>query len=230
MKNPWLQLPTDSPFVLSEDRRVIEQFNLLVADNRQLRIQDHLLPEPYFGNPDASLVVLGLNPGYTPQEDDVWHANVEFVKAIRQSHAHEEQDYPHYYLNPRFKDAPGSRWWRRKCRWLIDDCGIDKVANGMICVELFAYHSTKYKPFPKSLSDSRFVRSANYSAHLVREAISQGKRIVAMRAFKGWCALVPELLGYDHLVRLNSAQNVSMSPKNLPSYDEIATELCRNSP
>ena len=74
MENPWPQLPTDAPRVLSPDRWILEAFNARYADKRKLVIQTRLLPQPFIGNPEARVYLLILNRGYSPDEDDGWHA------------------------------------------------------------------------------------------------------------------------------------------------------------
>jgi hypothetical protein len=163
MNNPWEQLPKISPFVLDMDRDAIDCFNDKYSDSPDFLIRTGLLPEPFFGNVDAPVYALCLNPGYSP-DDDAWHLNTDFINAIRKSHIHGCIEHPHYYLNPAFTDAPGSRWWRRKCRWLIDDCGISELSRNLFCVELFPYHSRRYKPLPRSLSSNGFPESIRYTA------------------------------------------------------------------
>lgn len=224
MKNPWHDLPDTTPLVIECDRPAVEAFNAKHVDAPSLSLQTHLLPEPFFGNVASSVYVLGLNPGYS-LSDDNWHRNEHFVDAIRRNLVHSVLEHPHYYLDPRFAESPGARWWRQKCRWLIDDCGVAALSRNLFCAELFPYHSTRYKPLPKSISLNGLVDSSEYTASLVRQAIDDGKLVVAMRSVKLWCRLVPELASYDRLLRLNSPQNVSLSPRNLPHYNDVTTAL-----
>jgi hypothetical protein len=224
MQNPWSNLPLAPPYVLPRDRSVVDAFNARHSAAPDYTLQTHLLPEPFFGNISSRVYVLGLNPGYSPADDE-WHANTEFADAIRDNHSHVCRGFPHYYLDPKFGDSPGSRWWRQKCRWLIDACGLEVVSQSLFCAELFPYHSHKYKPVPKSIASDGLVPSSIYTVHLLRAAMNAGKAVVAMRAFKAWCRLVPELANYSNLHRLNSPQNVSLSPKNLPRYDELVDAI-----
>ena len=238
VENPWQQLPTDVPHVLPSDRPIVEKFNARYADKHDPKcenpscagcftLQTQLLPEPFIGDPDARVYVLNLNPGYTPEEDDEWHANPAYRTAIIDNLDHRPAEFPFYFLNPRVKDAPGSKWWRKYARWLIDDddIGIEKLARNLFCVELFPYHSTKYRPLPRALSPNRLVPSSAYGFDLVRRAIRTGRPIVATRRFEAWCAQIPKLRGYANLFRLRTTASVWLSPDNIEGYDRLVDEL-----
>ncbi|MDA1050396.1 MAG: hypothetical protein O3C40_07925 [Planctomycetota bacterium] len=228
MKNPWHDLPDTAPYVLPCDRAVVDAYNTARVGTPDAVLQTHLLPEPFFGRAKANVCVLGLNPGYSPP-DDKWYTDAAFTDAIRKNLTHAKLEYPHYFLDPRFEESPGAGWWRRKCKWLINDCGLEAVSQNLFCVELFPYHSRRFKPIPKSVSPDGWFKSSAYTAHLVREAMNRGKAIVAMRSFKRWCCLIPELPDYSNLYRLNSPQNVSLSPNNITGYDELVAQLRRTS-
>ena len=63
MNNPWLQFPTDIPRLLASDQPAIDAFNAHYIDAPEFTIQSQLLPEPFIGDPQAPVYVLGLNPG-----------------------------------------------------------------------------------------------------------------------------------------------------------------------
>jgi hypothetical protein len=224
MKNPWCDLPNVSPFVVEEDLEQIDRFNKKYGDSDKFLIQTQLLPEPFFGNVDAPVYALCLNPGFSPG-DQRWHKNASFASAIRLSHTHELSNFPHYYLNPDFRESPGSGWWHRKCRWLIEDCGVEVVSRNLFCAEFFPYHSRKYKKFPRTISDNGLPDSSQYTAHLIREAIQKRKLIIQMRAAKQWASLIPELNRYERIVYLNNSQNVALSPGNLERYSDVRSAI-----
>ena len=224
MKNPWPQLPANAPRVLPEDCSIVEAFNARYADDPDFAIQPQLLPEPFIGDPNARVCLLGLNPGYSPA-DDTWHADPLYRDAIIDNLSHRPAAFPFYFFDPRLREAPGSVWWRQRSRWLVDDAGIETVARNMFCVELFPYHSRHYKPIPKALSPNGLVPSSTYAIHLVRRAIRTKRPIVAMRRFRDWCAQIPELEAYDKLFRLKNTQSVWLSPGNIEEYDQLVREL-----
>ena len=152
MENPWKALPEEKPFIIPDEARVINEFKSRCV-NREHIPQTHVLPEPFIGNPNSSVYLLSLNPGFS-NDDPIWHSQKSFSAAIRANLQHELTEYPFYFLNPKFHESPGSDWWLRKLRPLIEDSSLDVVANNLFCVELFGYHSFKYKEIPKTISDS----------------------------------------------------------------------------
>lgn len=225
MKNPWPGLPTGAPYVLAEDRSIIERFNARYADNPKFTIQTQLLPEPFIGDPDARVYLLNLNPGYDPEEDDAWHANVDYRCAIVDNLSHRPAAFPFYFLDAALKKAPGSKWWRQRLRSLIHDIGIATLSRSLFCVELFPYHSQRYKAVPKALSSNGLAPSSAYAVDLVRRAIQANRTIVVMRSFRQWRAMIPELKTYSNLFRLRNPQTPWLSPNNLGEYDQFLLAL-----
>ena len=116
MVNPWSQLPAhDASHVLPQDLPIVEAFNKRYAHDPDIKIQSHLLPEPFIGNPSARVYLLNLNPGYAPEDDD-WHRKPVYRNAIIENLGHKPAEYPFYFLDPRLEDAPGSAWWRQRSR------------------------------------------------------------------------------------------------------------------
>ena len=225
VENPWSRLPSDAPFVLPQDRSIVERFNERYGHDCAVAIQTQLLPEPFIGDPNASVYVLGLNPGYEPDHDDAWHGKPVYREAIIGGLSHRNAEYPFYFLDPRIETAPGSGWWRRRLKWLIAEFGIKSLARKLFCVELFPYHSRSWKTVPKTLSHNGLVPSAEYSAHLVRRAVATERPIVVMRGFPRWCRLIPELVACGKLFRLRSPQNVALSPGNVERYEQLVRDL-----
>ena len=237
MENPWLlRLPTDAPRVVPSDGSIIKAFNTHYARTKFV-IQTQLLPEPFIGDRNARVYLLNLNPGYQP-EDERWHADADFQTAIIDNLHHKSAEFPFYYFDPRFEEVPGSQWWAEHARWLIERIGIKKLARNLFCVELFPYHSEKYQRVPKKvlsaglrpsgggeLPPDGLVHSSAYGIYLVRRAIHENRPIVAMRAFQGWCAQLPELRVYPKLFRLKNWQRAFLSPGNIEEYDRLVREL-----
>jgi len=219
LANPWLELPTSPPYVLPEDGAAIEAFNRAV-DVRH-RVDATLLPEPFLGRLDAPVVVLGLNPGWSPG-DAAAHADASFARRSRQNLEQAESAFPFHFLDPSL-DAPGHRWWGNKLRRPIEDVGLETVANGVLCVEYFPYHSQRY--------GSRVPRvpSQDYGFGLVRDAMEREAAIVVMRSARRWEAAIPELASYGRRFHLRNVQNVCISPNNCPDgYAAVIDALRSN--
>lgn len=216
--NPWQELPTAQPFVLEGDRALVDTFNTR-AKARQA-IDTSLLPEPFLGRPHAPVVLLGLNPGWSPGDAE-WHRNPEFVRLCRANLVHEPSRYPFYLLNPTLS-APGTRWWTSRLRLLIESVGVEAVAQGLLCVEYFGYHSATYSGATPRLP------SQDYGFNLVRSALAREAVVLVLRSAKFWFAAVPELSSYRRRYSLRSVQNVSVSPKNCPDgFSEVLGALRR---
>ncbi len=216
MQNPWTYLPTTAPYVLDQDRAAIESFNANAPSMVKIRLE--LLPEPFLGNVQAPVVFLALNPGYSA-EDAAFYAEAEPV--CRDNLNHTVKDYPFYLLNPAFTAYSGPKWWRAKLRWLIKDCGLEKVASNMCCIEYFPYHSARFSAGRLS------VESQQYSFYLVRQAVQNKALIVIMRAEGLWLRAVPELKDYANRCKLRNAQRSWLSPGNFAEgwYDQIVERI-----
>ena len=211
VKNPWSQLPASAPYILPEDHSIIERFNARYAYNWKFQVQRQLLAEPFIGDPSSRVYLLGLNPGYDREADDAWHANPVYCRAIINNLNHRPAEFPFYFLDPCLKDAPGSKWWRLYLKWLINDVGIETLAQNVFYCELFPYHSKKYKPVPKVIAP-KGLPSSRYTVSLVHQTIEAHRLVVVTRAFSRWCKLVPELQGYRNLLHLRTTASIWLSP------------------
>src|SRR4051794_7587128 len=109
--NPWRRLPDKPPFVLPEDEAVVRAFNARATENHKLRI-DEVLPEPFVGDPNAPVVLLGNNPGFSA-EGARHKQEPAFVARLRGNLLHQPSEYPFLYFAPDIS-GPHRRWWERK--------------------------------------------------------------------------------------------------------------------
>jgi len=217
--NPWLELPTSAPYVLPEDGAAIEAFNRTAQTATRYDLT--LLPEPFLGRTDAPVVVLCLNPGWSP-DGPIGHKEPNFIRRSRENLLHAESAYPFHLLDPALH-PPGHRWWGNKLRRPIEEVGLETVANKVLCVEYFPYHSDQFSGRTPS------VPSQEYGFALVRDAIARDAVIVVMRSLTRWLAAVPELASYSRRYGLRSVQNVTISPKNCPDgYAAVIDALRSN--
>jgi hypothetical protein len=136
MNNPWIDLPFESPFVIKDDWSAIEDFN---SKNKQsdYEIKTSLFPEPYIGNLGAHVVLLGLNPGYSGNADELDFTSEYFKGLCRDNLLHEKNEYPLYYFNPKLNHTSGYKWWKQKLREVICEAGARTVANELLVLEYF---------------------------------------------------------------------------------------------
>mgnify|MGYP005862447387 FL=1 len=110
MNNPWKNLTDKEPYVLEEDKKFIDKFNSKAKEDHKIDLD--LLPEPFFGNEDADIVLLNLNPGIDKKDKEL-HKQKEYVDAIKKNLNHEPTEYPFYFLDPKLKDTSGYKWWQK---------------------------------------------------------------------------------------------------------------------
>jgi hypothetical protein len=101
LTNPWLSLPEQNPFVLPDDEPHLEVYNKEKPSDTAYRL--HLLPLPFQGRPDASIVLLGLNPGYA-DSDEVLQTTSYFRDANFRNYRHDPTlPYPLFFLDPQIE-------------------------------------------------------------------------------------------------------------------------------
>ena len=59
---------------------------------------------------------------------------------LRRNVQHQPNDYPFYHLDPAW-DGPGAWWWGPKLKALLSLFPRALVAQNLLCVEYFPYHS-----------------------------------------------------------------------------------------
>jgi hypothetical protein len=154
------------------------------------------------------VLLLSNNPGYT-EKGLALRQRPDFVARMRQNLRHEPSEYPFIYLDPKFEDGSGSRWWQKKLKHLLKEFEKLEVSRSILNVPYF--------PYPSSRFGHRSLRlpSQEYSRHLVRQAMKRKAVIVFMRKGKGWLEDLPKLQTYARSYMVKNPQNPTISPKNL---------------
>ena len=106
LPNPWMELPSRAPYVLSSDRPFVEAFNKHADEAKRLDL--NLLPEPFIGNRSAPLVVLGLNPRWSEQNSENYSTPAR-PHAILANLRDEPEGQVHYALEPRVRQHTRGR-------------------------------------------------------------------------------------------------------------------------
>lgn len=185
-ENPWWKLGDKAPFVLGIDRSDIERYNTSVR-TPDAKVVTESIPEPFIGNPDsARVVLLSLNPGHS-EDDQKWHSNPEFQRAMRHNLCHESQEYPFYPMNPEFASSGAAKWWGPRTRELREASGLDPRAfsERLLVIEWFPYHSKK-----SALRTKRICESQQYSFDRAKKMLDK-KLVVRMRSRKHWAEVDP---------------------------------------
>ena len=195
----------------------LRSFNASAPPEHQFDLT--LFPEPFFGTPLAPVVVLNLNPGWSPQ-DAITRADPGFADQSRRSLAHTLAPYPFLHLQPDGRTG-GSIWWQRRARELAAAVGFDHVATGIACVQYMPYHSQAFSPRAPRLP------SQAYSVQLVRSAMKRGAELVVMRSFRLWASAVPDLVSYARLHIAKNPRAPYLSRGNLKDRYAVIAERLR---
>lgn len=226
MINPWAHLPNTSPFLLAEDSERVNLFNERHAGKTTGILLDQL-PSPYVGDPKAPIVLLNLNPAYSPTTVATPVLS-RFSDVARANFIHKFFDYPFYPLDPSLAGSPsGYEWWSKRCLGdLIQESGlgIKDFSKRIFCAEYFPYHSRKYG------WNGGVVPSQRYMLSLVESAISRKASFIALWGNgnkRAWIEAIPSLSSVD-IITLRSAQNPKISRGNLADgvFEKIIDKLC----
>jgi hypothetical protein len=201
--NPWVTLPAQSPLVLPLDLEAVDRFNAAARPQHLLHLD--IVPEPFLGNPNGPVVLLGLNPGFT-QGDDAVHLDPRFNAAARANLEHRHPNWPFYLLDPSLP-SPGQRWWKQRLRALIEVVGLSAVASHVFVAEIHGYHSSRY-------SHRLRVPSQDYTRSLILGALHRDAQIVILRGRRYWFAMIPELMSSQRVALVRNVQNPVISPAN----------------
>ena len=112
MNNPWtkiLKQAHSKTIVLESDKEIIDTFNEDPKRKLEHKIHLELLPEPFLGHPNASVILLNLNPGFN-ENDKLFHKNNTYFKDQSLKNLTHKSNYPFYLLDEKLKESPGYIW------------------------------------------------------------------------------------------------------------------------
>jgi hypothetical protein len=223
MFNPWPALSMAQPYVLKEDERIIRLFNASLREKYREDQQVHLevFPEPFSGNPQANIVLLNLNPGYYPRNQEFGSGTADFLRMWRANLAHAPQEYLFYHLHPALKESPGGVYYRQKFKALIAEFGAKKVAEEFFVVEYFPY-TTK-----RGGGNISCLPSQEYGFYLVREAMKRNAIIIQLRSRQKWQEKIAGLSAYPRYYELRSVQNTALTERNCPDGYPMIRKVLR---
>ena len=217
MNNPWVNLPNLPPYILPSDNDFVEHHNNKVSENYQ--IQTNLYPEPFLGNPNSNIILLNLNPGFTPAEFYYHTDDKYFVEQIQANLCHRAK-YPFFLLDPLVSESPGGKWWNKRLKQIILQTSLDIVSNKIFCIELFPYHSKNFRMTGSS------IESQEYSFEILKLAIQREALIILMRGRISWEKSFPQLKDCNYY-SLKNPRSPYISKNNLPDgvFEKIIERL-----
>jgi len=228
MNNPWHKLVNKSPYILDIDRQWVEEYeaNLqyIASRKKDMKLGEELLhnhrlrtddvPFPYYGNPhSAKVVVLQANPGYALLRTDRPYCD-EILELDYQNLFHLPKP-PIYSMMPKYREwtylhgQKGVCWYWKRTRKIREAVGWEKVASGIMYMELFPYRSVKLM-YPKQLPPSQ-----QYTFHLLRTMLQRNVWVIMTRMDSQWTENVPELKTHPRIASIKNRRSVYLSPKNL---------------
>ena len=205
INNPWKNISIHDT-IAECDKPVI---NALPADVKD-KIEFRTLPEPYHGNPEASVYLLNGNP--MAGDNDLLFINLPiYEKEIQDELLHVNTDF----LWLRDKETivangihyPGYYYWKKYTKQLR----AIKKNPSLFCIEAFPYHTKHSSEFSSVCS----LPSDEYTNTMIQDAIQKNKYIVLMRCAKYWQKRVPALSGYNRLLTLNTNRQIYLTHNNL---------------
>lgn len=230
MQNPWEEIKKGE-YVLEKDNERIKLFNKKVSPEHQ--IQTQLIPDPFFGNKNAKVVLLMLNPGFGSNEAKNYKQN-DFEKILLNNLIHKNSEKQFFSLDERFKGTDAYDYWTPRVKELNqNEFSNDYLSENIFCINLFPYHSKKYRKVPGELLESQY-----YSLHLLNNAINtSGTIVISMRSFRLWeeaymkrygsNKLFDELVKEGKLFKVKNYRNSTLSTANLGevNFNKLKKEL-----
>jgi hypothetical protein len=202
------------------------------ADRRFPNLDDFkisLLPIPFIGNlREAEAIILMLKTGLD-DKDVFWEQQPDFRAAVQGnlSQSFIDNDFPFFYLDPRFSQHPGAGYWAesrknrgkrdlQKLRSVIltlaqrDSVSVAAarahVARKVTVVQLVPYHSAKLKRRDVHGNLPSVGQARTFVHDLIRE---KSKLVIAARSIRQWGFAGPHKS--ECLVVYSPAQGASAS-------------------
>ena len=214
-KNGYMRLEKLNAY--ADDIPFIEEFNERTKNpNHQLHTE--ILPYPFIGDVlGARVVLLMSNPGYKVSSNIEAHEKMSDEEkrfVIRaQTQAMLLEDRAIFYSGPEYKPFNDEQdwYWAKKTRIIRE--AVPGAETKIAAVQLMAYHSRRYKPFPAKMG---LLPSQEYTKRLVKYLIDKKDVVFVYRGIKNkarWLDFVPELENAT-CVELSSSLNACLSEKN----------------
>ena len=215
-KNGYMRLEKLNAY--ADDIPFIEEFNERTKNEPEYQLHTEILPYPFIGDVlGARVVLLMSNPGYKVSSNIEAHEKMSDEEkrfVIRaQTQAMLLEDRAIFYSGP--EDKPFNEeqdwYWAKKTRIIRE--AVPGAETKIAAVQLMAYHSRRYKPFPAKMG---LLPSQEYTKRLVKYLIDKKDVVFVYRGIKNkarWLDFVPELENAT-CVELSSSLNACLSEKN----------------
>lgn len=239
--NPWVNFLNpipQTPKYLKEDEEFIQAYQKYLdaeakptstkknpkdekwREANELHLE--LIPEPFEGNPEAPIYLLGGNPGYC-EDDKKWHKAKNYLEIMSATLSHNYRadqvnnltDFA--FFDKRLEAYGGAKWWNSHIA--------DKIRDKIFNIEFFAYHSIKadgLKGFLSQIAKEGQSKptciSNQYADQLIYRAKENKKIIIITRFEKYWLERIKDLEEYDNLYILLNYQIATVKEGNIIEY------------
>jgi hypothetical protein len=186
------------------DLPFIERYNKIKGDDSPHRLQAHMGPAPFDGDPySASIVLLMNNPGF-------------YEGSVPEDHSLVVPGWPLAGLAPQAR-AGFQKWYRRPLGTLIKKYGEKVVANKVAIVQRCAWASTSFDGDLK-------LPSTEFQNEVALQALRRGAVVVVGRSHRYWTGV---LAGDSRLLYAKNPRNPTLTEGGLGSvgWEQIRTAL-----
>ena len=188
----------------SVDGDAIERYNKRRSRDSQTRLQVHMGPAPFDGDPYSAKVVLLLNnPMFAANSDPLDHY-LQF------------DGWPLAGLHPDVRQG-FRQWYYRPFGHLINTYGAQLISQRVAIVQITPWAS-------KAFDQNCILPSRDRQVDIARQAVERGALVIVGRSAKYW----QSRLGIaQNIYSTVSARNPTISPKGLDMTPEVFdTTIC----
>lgn len=224
--NPWNGIRLSDLTVANCDKSIITALPTDVLSEIEVRT----LPEPYHGNHDANVYLLGGNP--MAGDDDLRYAQMDnpvdgyrnrYEKELCEELLGVNKDFiwlrdQETVVDQNGNPYPAYKWWKQRLNALRQSlpqrlqCLLPSL---VFAVEYFPYHTKNQK----NIASIPPLKSDDYADSLIYDAMNSGKIIVVMRCLQKWLSRIKGLRSYPNLIMLHNPQSVYLSRGNMRPQD-----------
>lgn len=182
----------------SLDGEAIERYNYRRSPDSPTRLQVHMGPAPFDGDPyTANIVLLLNNPGYTADSTPLDH-NLQF------------DGWPLAGLHPSVRQG-FQQWYYRPFGHLIQTYGAQQISQRVAIIQIIPWAS-------RAFDSNCNLPSRDIQVDIARQAVDRGALVIVGRSVKFWKS---RLGSATNIYSTCSALNPTISPRGLGMTPDV---------
>ena len=224
--NPWknFSYSRDKENVIDMDKPFVQAYKNYIKCKwgRKRKYKDNAIhleicPEPFIGSPDASIYLLGGNPGYDGKDHECNSDESLYIQLMSKTLIH-ECDF--LFFRKELKEHKGNKWWMTHVKENL-------LRNNIFNIEYFPYHSHKADGLKSFLNHIRTKKlsltcgSNEYANWLIKKAIESNKIIIITRLRNFWLERIKALREYSNSYILLDAQTARINEGNIVKFSDF---------